>query len=88
MGEGTTGQNVLQFTKGICRLNKEKYLNRRSTSEELQGVVDGYEDAKLAGCVDCMFCMKLVWKNFSLSEKGQYRSNKESQMAEIVWEGL
>lgn len=62
-------QYFMHFTKDMCRLYGEKYLNRPLTREELQLVLDGYKDAVFPGCVGCLDFMKLVGKNFPLAEK-------------------
>lgn len=71
------------FVEDIEELYGSQYLNRRPTRVELQTIAERYEEADFPGCVGCVDCMNLKWKNCPYEEKGQYHNTKEGKLAII-----
>jgi len=58
-----------------------RYLNREPTPTELRSIEEGYAARGFPGCVGCVDCMKLIWKNCPREWKAQFHTPKDSKMA-------
>lgn len=63
-------------------------LNREPDVMELQEIVNNYENAGFPGCLGCLDCMHLKWKNCPRSLKGQYHNPKDGKLATISCEAM
>ncbi len=75
------------FCNDVVRLYGPRFLNRRPTSAEMSEISNKYKTVGFPGCVGCVDCMKIYWKNCPYYEKGQRLNTKEStKLATIVCE--
>ena len=69
---------------------KQKYgpmlLNRHPTVLELREIDIKYAASGSEGCIGCVDCMHLVWKNCNKEFKGQYNNHKAGKFATISCE--
>lgn len=86
MAEETIRQYFRLFCVDVKHLYEGIYLNRKPTTEELREIESMYRSAGFTGCGGAIDCMKLVWKNCPIQEKGQYHNPREGHMATIVVE--
>ena len=63
-------------------------LNREPTLTELRRVVQKYEASGFPGCVGCVDCMQIHWKNCPKAKKGQYYNPKSGKLATLSCEAL
>lgn len=87
IGEETVRLYFRQFWQDLIEIYGKRFLNRRPTEVELGDIEFDYKEAGFRGCGGAIDCMKLIWKNCPLQEKGQYHNKKEGKMATIVAEG-
>lgn len=65
------------------------FLNREPELDELRSVISGYEEVGFPGCVGCLDCMHVKWKNCPRAIKGQYFNPKaDGKLATISCEAL
>jgi len=64
------------------------FLNQESTVAELQTISERYAARCFPGCIGCVHCMKLIWKNCPRSLKGQYHNPKDSKLAVLSCESV
>lgn len=83
MGAETVRQYFRRFVQDIICIYGPAFLNRRPTVEELDGIEEKYADRGFPGCVGCVDCCKLVWKNCPTALKGQYHNSKDGKLATI-----
>jgi len=65
-----------------------RYLNREPSPAELRSIEQGYAARGFPGCVGCVDCMKLKWKNCPREWKGQFHNPKDSKLAVLSCEAV
>lgn len=65
-----------------------QFLNRRPSVSDLRAVQDRYSARGFPGCIGCVDCMKVRWKNCPRSLKGQFKNPKDSKLAVLSCEAL
>lgn len=75
-----------QFSKDIIVIYGKRFLNRRRTRVELSTIESEHGAAGFVECGGAIVCIKLIWKNIRLEEKGQYHKHRECKMSSIVAE--
>eukprot|EP00171_Calliarthron_tuberculosum_P006951 IDg6951t1 len=89
---GKTGHSSHQ--KILCCLRRLgnglsfSQLDDMPTTDELRSVVQGYEEAGFPGCMGCIDCMHLHWKNCPKALKGQHHNPNDGKLATISCEAL
>ena len=101
LAEGTSFQKLddkARMSKESCRyyfilfldtmldVFGEHYLNRHPDHSELREIARGYEESGFPGCIGCINCMHLKWKNCPKALKGLYRNPKDGRLATITCE--
>ncbi len=86
MSEESIRQCFNQFINDIVRMYGPIFFNRRPTSSELTKISNQYADHGFPGCIGCVDCTKLVWKNCPYRKKGQFLNSRVSKMATIQCE--
>lgn len=65
-----------------------RYLNREPTALELQQISDAYAYCGFPGCVGCVDCMTIKWKNCLRAYTGQYHNPKDGKLAVLRCEAV
>jgi len=76
-------KTFLVFLNAVRTLFGLRYLKRKPTVTELQGIFDGYAARGCPGCVGSVDCMKLHWKNCPRALKGQFHNPRDGKLAAI-----
>lgn len=74
-------QYFMLFLRAVRALCGPRYLNREPTALELQQISDAYANRGFPGCVGCVDCMTIKWKNCPRAYKGQYHNPKDGKLA-------
>lgn len=77
-----------KFLVAVVRRFGALFLNREPILGELRTIVGEYEDAGFPGCMGCIDCMHMHWKNCPKALKGQYHNPKDGKLATISCEAL
>lgn len=86
IGEETIRITCHTFCQLSIILYGDQYMNRRPTSEQLERIERAYTITGFSGCVRCVDCMKVHWKNCPKARKGQCHNAKERKLAVISLE--
>ena len=76
------------FLRSLKRNFGPQLLNRPPTLSELRSVAKKYEKEGFPGCIGCVDCMHLHWKNCPKALKGQYHNPKAGKLATISCEAM
>lgn len=63
-------------------------LNLEPITEELRGIVRNNEASGFSGCIVCLDCMRIKWKNCVRIMKGQYHNLNEGKLENISAQAL
>ena len=74
------------FLETMLKVYGPRYLNRHPTVEEMREIVKEYENDGFPGCLGCIDCMHIKWKNCPRALKGLYRNPKDGRGATITCE--
>ena len=61
-------------------------LNRHPNADEMKRITGEYENDGFVGCLGCVDCMHIKWKNCPRLWKGLYRNPKDGRVATITAE--
>ena len=86
MSEEIGRQYFRDFLNDVIEIYGDRYLNRRPTETELEGIEQKYRRIGLPGCIGAVDCMKVFWKNCPAAEKGQHLNKKDGKLASIQCE--
>ena len=76
------------FLRSLKRNFGPLLLNRPPTLSELRSVAKKYEEEGFPGCIGCVDCMHIHWKNCPKALKGQYHNPKAGKRATISCEAM
>lgn len=76
------------FLLAMKQLYGSMLLNRAPVLLELREIESKYAQSGFPGCIGCIDCMHLHWKNCPKEFKGQYHNPKSGKLATISCEAL
>lgn len=76
------------FLRNLKRIFGPQVLNRPPTLSQLRCISKKYKEEGFPGCIGCVDCMHLHWKNFPKAIKARYHIPKAGKLAKISCEAM
>jgi len=81
-------QAFMAFLRAVRTRFGPRFPNQEPTVAELQTISDRYAARVFPGCIGCVDCMELIWKNCPRALKAQYHNPKDSKLTVLSCEAV